>query len=247
MDYYKVLGISYGASSSRIKLRYRELSKEHHPDKGGSQLRMAQINQAYQVLSNPINRARYDAQLRRQKLSSPPARQSTPWPAPRPQRPKAPAQQEVIFETPPPPKKQRRKGLWWTLVVGVTSACFIMIGLVAMRNVSVASPNGSQAAADKPAPTLAVDPPKDEPIISPTTSSGSPSTTTIPTPEQPAATQYTGPTLKNIASPSESANSDCSQKTLGFFVFSACTSDDDTGNCVQSKDHRHSYMCRPKR
>ncbi|EHA20134.1 DnaJ homolog subfamily C member 3 [Aspergillus awamori] len=67
-DYYKVLGVSRDADERTIKRAYRQLTKQHHPDKAISQgvtkeeaeKKMASINEAYEVLSDPELRSRYD-------------------------------------------------------------------------------------------------------------------------------------------------------------------------------------------
>ncbi|GFF26304.1 dnaJ homolog subfamily C member 3 [Aspergillus udagawae] len=67
-DYYKVLGVSRDSDERTIKRAYRQLTKQHHPDKAVSQgvskeeaeKKMAAINEAYEVLSDPELRARYD-------------------------------------------------------------------------------------------------------------------------------------------------------------------------------------------
>ncbi|PWY65947.1 DnaJ and TPR domain protein [Aspergillus sclerotioniger CBS 115572] len=67
-DYYKVLGVSRDADDRTIKRAYRQLTKQHHPDKAISQgvtkeeaeKNMASINEAYEVLSDSELRARYD-------------------------------------------------------------------------------------------------------------------------------------------------------------------------------------------
>lgn len=67
-DYYKVLGVSHDADEKQIKSAYRKLTKIHHPDKAALQgltkedaeKKMASINEAYEVLSNPELRARFD-------------------------------------------------------------------------------------------------------------------------------------------------------------------------------------------
>jgi len=64
-NYYKVLGISKDATTSEIKSRYRELVKQHHPDRQGDALVMARINKAYEVLSNPRLRFKYNQQYTR--------------------------------------------------------------------------------------------------------------------------------------------------------------------------------------
>ena len=59
-DYYKVLGVSRDADERTIKKAYRRLAREHHPDKGGDQEKMTQINEAFGVLGNAELRERYD-------------------------------------------------------------------------------------------------------------------------------------------------------------------------------------------
>ncbi|WVN88861.1 uncharacterized protein L203_104075 [Cryptococcus depauperatus CBS 7841] len=59
-DYYKVLGVSRDADERTIKKAFRRAAKTAHPDVGGSEEKMAALNEAYEVLSNPELRQRYD-------------------------------------------------------------------------------------------------------------------------------------------------------------------------------------------
>lgn len=65
-DYYQTLGISKTASADEIKQAYRKLAREHHPDmvqgsnKDAAEKRFKEINEAYQVLSDPQKRKSYD-------------------------------------------------------------------------------------------------------------------------------------------------------------------------------------------
>ncbi|MFA6963929.1 MAG: DnaJ domain-containing protein [Patescibacteria group bacterium] len=62
-DYYKTLGVSKSASAEEIKKAYRKLALEHHPDRGGgnnSDAKFKEVNEAYQVLSDPEKRKTYD-------------------------------------------------------------------------------------------------------------------------------------------------------------------------------------------
>lgn len=68
-DPYRVLDVRHDASSDDLKRRWRELAREHHPDRAGGDgverarltTRMARINAAYDVLRDPVRRARYDS------------------------------------------------------------------------------------------------------------------------------------------------------------------------------------------
>lgn len=59
-DYYDILGVKKTASAEEVKRAYRKLAHEHHPDKGGDTERFKQINEAYQILSDPQKKAQYD-------------------------------------------------------------------------------------------------------------------------------------------------------------------------------------------
>lgn len=59
-DYYEILGVSKTASQDEIKRAYRKLALEHHPDRGGNHGKFTEINEAYQVLSDPQKRGQYD-------------------------------------------------------------------------------------------------------------------------------------------------------------------------------------------
>src|SRR3972149_711152 len=63
-DYYAALGVARTASQDEIKQAFRRLAREHHPDvkQGDPQAdeRFKEINEAYQVLSDPERRAQYD-------------------------------------------------------------------------------------------------------------------------------------------------------------------------------------------
>ena len=61
-NYYEVLGLNNDASNEEIKRMYRKLAKKWHPDKRkqNSEKKMAEINEAYETLSDGKLRAEYD-------------------------------------------------------------------------------------------------------------------------------------------------------------------------------------------
>lgn len=63
-DYYEVLGLSKGASDEEIKRAFKRLAFKYHPDRNkdpDAGEKFSEINEAYQVLSDPNKRAAYDA------------------------------------------------------------------------------------------------------------------------------------------------------------------------------------------
>lgn len=64
IDYYKLLELDKSASQSDIKKAYRKLARKYHPDLNPNdkeaQLRFQQINEANEVLSDPVKRKKYD-------------------------------------------------------------------------------------------------------------------------------------------------------------------------------------------
>ncbi len=90
-DPYSILGVDPAATAAEIKERFRFLSHAYHPDKfatiaqrKAAEQEFKRINEAYQVLSDPIERANYDRQRTRARTE--PDAASTPSPPPAPPR-----------------------------------------------------------------------------------------------------------------------------------------------------------------
>ncbi|MDO4731366.1 MAG: molecular chaperone DnaJ [Clostridia bacterium] len=63
-DYYEVLGVSKSSSDSDIKKAFRKMAKKYHPDlhpnDKEAEAKFKEVNEAYEVLSDPDKKARYD-------------------------------------------------------------------------------------------------------------------------------------------------------------------------------------------
>jgi len=60
MDFYELLGVKRNATQDEIKAAFRFLSKKAHPDMGGDEMAYKALSLAYDVLKDPVKRARYD-------------------------------------------------------------------------------------------------------------------------------------------------------------------------------------------
>ena len=60
---YKLLGVEQTAQETEVKSAYRKLARDTHPDLGGDREAFEQVQEAYELLSDPIKRKKYDAVL----------------------------------------------------------------------------------------------------------------------------------------------------------------------------------------
>lgn len=142
-NYYDILEVSPRASAEVLRAAYKSLMQRHHPDKHGTDSRMAQraslIAQAYGVLSDSAQRAAYDAQLARQQ-------------APRPPQPAAYAPSPTRRAAAPAPWSNWYLWLLATVIALCAAAMWALSGKKppARPDASAAQPAASQPLAQKP-------------------------------------------------------------------------------------------------
>jgi curved DNA-binding protein len=68
-DYYAILEVSTNATTAEIKRSYRHLARLHHPDlnKQALDLHIKHLNEAYEILRDPLKRTAYDRQRAEEK------------------------------------------------------------------------------------------------------------------------------------------------------------------------------------
>jgi curved DNA-binding protein CbpA len=83
-DYYAILGIQREASSREVKRAYRKLVRKCHPDLHPGdptcKAKIQEINEAYEVLSDPVKRRAYDRRVEVGKISQDEGLRSYPTP-----------------------------------------------------------------------------------------------------------------------------------------------------------------------
>ena len=77
-DHYHTLGLRRRASQKQIKKAYRDLAKQHHPDKGGDPEKFKDIQKAFDILGNEQKRETYDLS-RRIRTRAPTAAERRIW------------------------------------------------------------------------------------------------------------------------------------------------------------------------
>jgi hypothetical protein len=117
-DYYEELGVSPNASPAVIAAAYRAMAKDFHPDKNPSEAeRMVRINDAFEVLSDPARRQRYDQAhqvFRAYKAHEPTASPEAAVPSAQAQRAKS-----TPSATSVPRAKLKWSERWWVWVGAV--------------------------------------------------------------------------------------------------------------------------------
>ena len=99
-DYYVVLNVQPQASQQEIKLAYRKLALQYHPDRNGGNIHtealFKEINEAYSILSNQQKRADYN-RMREAKTTSANTSHARSQPYQKAQRPKPPVSGKTIL------------------------------------------------------------------------------------------------------------------------------------------------------
>jgi curved DNA-binding protein CbpA len=78
-DPYEVLQVRPSADAEVIRAAYRVLARKFHPDHGGDGTQMVALNDAWDVLGDPVRRAAYDASCAKESSPLEPASQN--WPS----------------------------------------------------------------------------------------------------------------------------------------------------------------------
>ncbi len=126
LTYYQILGISEYATADEIKAAYKKLALKLHPDRhqGDPDMeeRFKEINNAYQTLSNPYKRHRYDMT---QKFGSFDIPQTPPPPPPR----YRPRKRPVIFKRPSVTSRENLMGTLYAFLFAFVMGVLIKGGM----------------------------------------------------------------------------------------------------------------------
>lgn len=129
-DHYLTLGVTRAAGEREIARAYRRLARRYHPDVSGSpaatiELFLA-VHDAYETLSDPGRRARYDADLRQRErppASQPPAATAAP-----PERPRAWRMETADARPAPPPLEPTTATA--AVALAIASIALLLVSLV---------------------------------------------------------------------------------------------------------------------
>ena len=122
-NYYSILGLAENASEAEIRSAFKQKALLYHPDKNAgdadSEELFKQINEAYQTLSNPYERARYDLKLRFGSVAD------DPPPPPNYERPAT----RPSYSRPPIDHKTNDKATFWAFGISLSIAIVVMTGM----------------------------------------------------------------------------------------------------------------------
>ena len=82
-DYFAVLGLSAQASLAEIRRAYRQRARRLHPDHGGDTRAFIELTRAYQTLTNPERRRRWEADDQADRVAWAPPPPPLGWGDPR--------------------------------------------------------------------------------------------------------------------------------------------------------------------
>lgn len=103
-DFYEVLQVSPRAEPEVLRAAYRVLARKYHPDHGGDARKMITLNDAWDVLGDPVRRAAYDAsRAAPDATAARPAGQSATTGSVANERPSAPQRTTDVAHAGPPP------------------------------------------------------------------------------------------------------------------------------------------------
>jgi len=109
---YTILGVSHTASAQEIKLAYKQLALKYHPDRNPGDARAEElfkiVNTAYQTLSDPSKRARYDLRLQYLREQRQAIQQHQPYYNPRYRQTREPASVSERYYQNIPRREERR-------------------------------------------------------------------------------------------------------------------------------------------
>lgn len=199
-DFYAELGLAPAASQRVIRAAYRALAQEYHPDSGTTPdaERMKRINAAYEVLSDPATRARYDAAYRQrtQRRERGEASEETP---PGANAEPSPASRHAASTS---PGLRRSWAIWLAvlLLMGVGRCVSLERDDLGDTAASGSTPPGrsaqtfsptsmpSPSAGGRPAPTPTIAPPP--PTATPLPPGPTPTATPVPLSRPPTVANY---------------------------------------------------------
>src|SRR6266702_1784704 len=201
----------------------------YHPDMGGSQTDMANINEAYHVLSDQFRRSLYDAE-RRRTLRVPPREPAQAQPVYTSHKQPSPSQYAYTAKQTAP----KHKRSWWAALSWSFAVAIILFGI--LLQLPLAEANGSSGTTQTTAKPLSVSYPSDgsSGLSTATNASSDTNLTFYPatTTNQPIGTQPSQPQQTTNNTDSSCTNDSCSQthldkncatKTASLYKRTACS------------------------